>query len=94
MNASLRAPVPSVPAGVSTDIRRCYGTGAMATSDFSSRAADPWAAFGRLIAGVAIYGGIGGVADLWLNTSVLLPLGIVAGAALGLWATFVSLRQL
>lgn len=93
MTPPVGAPVPAARAGVSAVRGRCYGTGAMATSDLPSRTADPWAAFGRLVAGVAIYGGIGGVADYWLDTAVLLPLGIVAGAALGLWATFVSLRQ-
>jgi len=58
-----------------------------------SRSADPWAAFGRLVAGVAIYGALGWVADHWLDTSFLLPVGIVLGTALGLWTTFTALRQ-
>ncbi|CAN5755747.1 hypothetical protein BH20ACT6_BH20ACT6_00530 [soil metagenome] len=58
-----------------------------------SRAVDPWAAFGRLVAGVAIYGTIGWAGDSWLGTEVLLPVGIVIGAALGLWTTFLGLRQ-
>ena len=58
-----------------------------------SRSADPWAALGRLAAGVLIYGALGWVGDRWLGTVLLLPLGIVFGAALGLWTTFSSLRQ-
>lgn len=59
----------------------------------SSRSADPWSALGRLVAGVGLYGALGWAGDQWLGTGVLLPLGIVIGAALGLWATFASLRQ-
>ncbi len=59
----------------------------------TSRSADPWAAFGRLVAGVAIYGSVGWAGDRWLGTWFLLPVGIVFGAALGLWTTFAALRQ-
>ncbi len=41
----------------------------------------------HLIAGVALYGGIGWVADYFLDTRFLLPLGIIAGAALGIYTT-------
>jgi F0F1-type ATP synthase assembly protein I len=58
-----------------------------------SRAVDPWAAFGRLVAGVGIYSTIGWVGDSWIGTSFLVPVGIVIGAALGLWTTFLGLRQ-
>ncbi len=49
---------------------------------------DPWHAFGYLVSGVALYGFLGWLADQWLGTSVLVALGIVAGAVLGLYLTF------
>jgi ATP synthase protein I len=38
-----------------------------------------------LITGVALYGGLGWLGDHLLGTGFLLPLGIVAGAALGVY---------
>ncbi len=38
-----------------------------------------------LIAGIATYGFLGWLGDRWLGTGFLLPLGIVAGAALGIY---------
>ncbi len=58
-----------------------------------SRSQDPWVAFGRLVAGVGIYGLAGWLLDRWLGTSFLLPVGIVTGAALGLYLVFASVRQ-
>ena len=49
---------------------------------------DPWHAFGYLVSGVALYGFLGWLADQWLGTSVLVALGIVVGAVLGLYLTF------
>lgn len=45
---------------------------------------DPWAAFGYLVAGVAVYGALGWGLATWLHASYLLPIGIVVGAVLGL----------
>jgi F0F1-type ATP synthase assembly protein I len=50
--------------------------------------ADPWAAFGYLVSGVAVYGLLGWVLGRWLHASYLIPLGIVLGAALGLVLVF------
>jgi len=58
-----------------------------------SRSLDPWVAFGRLVAGVGLYGAGGWLLDRWLGTSFLLPVGIVAGAALGLYVVFASVRE-
>ena len=44
-----------------------------------------WGAFSYLVAGVFLYGGLGWLLDWWLGTGFLLPVGIVAGAALGLY---------
>ena len=41
----------------------------------------------HLIAGVLLYGGLGWLGDHLLHTSFLLPIGIVGGAALGIYVT-------
>ena len=48
---------------------------------------DPWHAFGYLVAGVLMYGGLGWLADRWLGTSFLVVIGILAGAGLGIYMT-------
>ena len=45
---------------------------------------DPWSAFGYLVAGVAVYGGLGWGLSVWLHAQWLIPVGIIAGAVLGL----------
>lgn len=46
---------------------------------------DPWAAFGYLVSGVAVYGAIGYGLGRWLNASYLTAIGIVVGATLALY---------
>lgn len=41
-----------------------------------------------LIAGVLLYGGIGWLLDRWLGTVFLLPMGIVLGAAGGVYLIY------
>lgn len=53
---------------------------------------DPWAAFGYLVSGVAVYGLIGWGLDQWLDTSFLVVIGIVAGAGLGIYMTMKALN--
>jgi hypothetical protein len=53
---------------------------------------DPWRAFGYIVAGVAFYGVLGFVADQWLGTRFLVAIGIVGGAALGIYMTAARLR--
>jgi len=53
---------------------------------------DPWLAFGRLVAGVGLYGAGGWLLDRWLGTSFLLPVGIVVGAGLALYVTFATTK--
>jgi len=48
----------------------------------------------HLIAGVLLYGGLGWVGDHFLHTSFLLPVGIVLGAALGIYTTIRRLSTL
>jgi F0F1-type ATP synthase assembly protein I len=57
------------------------------------RSQDPWAAVGRLSGGVLVYGGIGLLLDRWWDTSFMTPIGIVVGAALGIYTVYASLEQ-
>ncbi|MCU1690458.1 MAG: AtpZ/AtpI family protein [Pseudonocardiales bacterium] len=50
--------------------------------------ADPWAAFGYLVAGVAFYGALGWGLGRWLNAPYLTPLGILVGIAFGMYLVF------
>jgi ATP synthase protein I len=61
--------------------------------DPDSPKGDPWHAFGYLVSGVAIYGFLGWLADRWLGTSFLVPVGILVGAGLGLYLTFVRFNR-
>jgi ATP synthase protein I len=54
---------------------------------------DPWHAFGYIVAGVAFYGFLGWLADRWLGTRYLVAIGILVGAALGIYMTFARFRQ-
>lgn len=58
------------------------------TAHGQSSGGDPWHAFSYLVAGVAFYGLLGWLADRWLGTSFLVVIGIVLGAGLGLYMTF------
>ncbi len=49
---------------------------------------DPWNAFGYVVAGVGFYGFLGWLADRWLGTTFLVAIGILFGAALGIYMTF------
>lgn len=48
---------------------------------------DPWHAVGYLVAGVALYGFLGWLADRWLGTQFLVAVGICVGAVLGIYLT-------
>lgn len=54
---------------------------------------DPWHAFGYVVAGVAFYGLLGWLADQWLDTRFLVAVGILVGAALGIYMTAVRFRM-
>lgn len=56
------------------------------------RSGDPWHAISYLVTGVALYGLVGWLLDRWLGTALLLPLGIILGAALGVYLTWVRFR--
>ena len=53
---------------------------------------DPWHAFGYVVAGVAFYGFAGWLLDRWLGTTFLVAVGILAGAALGIYQTAARFR--
>lgn len=53
---------------------------------------DPWHAFGYIVAGVAFYGLLGWLADRWLGTRFLVAVGILVGAALGIYLTAARFR--
>ncbi|CUR55974.1 conserved hypothetical protein [metagenome] len=63
-----------------------------ADSDDTPRG-DPWHAFGYLVSGVLMYGLIGWVLDRWLGTSWLVVVGIVTGAGLGIYMTWVRFNK-
>ena len=49
---------------------------------------DPWHAFSYIVSGVAVYGVLGWLADRWLGTAFLVAVGILVGAAFGIYMTF------
>ena len=49
---------------------------------------DPWQAFSYLVSGVLIYGFLGWLVDRWVGTTIFVGVGIVTGAALGLYMTY------
>lgn len=54
---------------------------------------DPWHAFGYIVSGVAIYGFLGWLLDRWFGTSFLVAVGILIGAGLGIYLTFVRFNR-
>lgn len=58
-----------------------------------SRSADPWVAAGRIGGGVLCYGLVGYLLDRWWGTSFMVAIGVVAGAALGIYTVFASMRD-
>ncbi|MFT4286630.1 hypothetical protein [Nocardioides sp.] len=62
----------------------------MASSD--SPNGDPWRSFGYIVAGVLVYGAVGWGLDHWLGTRFLVAVGIIAGAALGIYLTWARYR--
>lgn len=57
------------------------------------RSFDPWTAVGRIGGGVIVYGGIGYLLDRWWGTSFIVAIGVVFGAALGIYTVYASLRD-
>ncbi len=63
-------------------------------ADESEGLGDPWAAFGYLVAGVAFYGLLGWGLSAWLHAIWLIPVGILVGAALGLYMVYARLGKI
>lgn len=51
-------------------------------------------AFGYLVAGVLLYGGIGWALDRWWGTSFLVVVGIIIGAGLGTYQTWARFKMI
>lgn len=64
--------------------RRRDGTPALPDKDPVVRDADASAVLSYLLGGVILYGGLGWLIDLWLDTRGFVALGIVLGAAGGI----------
>ena len=54
---------------------------------------DPWVAFGRVSGGVIFYGGLGYLLDRWWDTSFMVAIGVVVGAALGIYTIAMAQRD-
>jgi len=54
--------------------------------------ADPWAAFGYLVAGVLFYGLVGLGLSKWLHADYWIPIGILVGAGFGMYLVFARYR--
>ena len=58
-----------------------------ANADSTSNGADEgWAVMTTLVGGFVLWGGIGWVLDRWLGTHFLVPIGLIVGMALGIYA--------
>ena len=69
---------------VGTAIVRCH----MSDNPERRPSGDPWVPFGYLVGGAAFYGGVGWLLDRWLDTSFLLPMGLLFGIGLALYLVF------
>lgn len=50
-----------------------------------SSESDGWAVVGTLLAGIAFWGGLGWLLDLWLGTNFIKAIGVLVGAAGGIY---------
>ena len=53
------------------------------------RTVDAYAVLSYLLSGVILYGGIGWLVDAWLGTRGFVAVGIVLGAAAGVWLVWI-----
>ena len=49
-----------------------------------------WASLGTLLAGMAVWGGVGWLIDTWLGLHVFLPVGVLVGLAASVYLVYVS----
>lgn len=62
------------------------------TQRLNAGEASAWTASAYLLTGPLLYGGLGWLVDRWIGTSFLLPLGVLAGAALSAYVVTVRYR--
>jgi len=43
-----------------------------------------------MIAGMAVWGGIGALLDRWLSTQVFLPIGVIVGVASSIYLVYIK----
>ena len=90
-NAAFRQPRPVVPL---REFRRPSGAAGPATGSSpatgnsqaqgQSGQNEGWSVFGYLIAGMAVYGGIGWLIARWTRLAFLFPVGMLLGLVLGI----------
>jgi F0F1-type ATP synthase assembly protein I len=51
---------------------------------------DGWAVVGTLLAGVVVWGGIGWLIDLWLDTTFVKAIGVLVGLATAIYLVIVK----
>lgn len=54
---------------------------------------DPWRAFGYVVSGVLVYGLAGWGLDQWWGTTFMVAIGLLVGAAFGIYMTWARFRQ-
>lgn len=62
-------------------------------ADTNGPQGDPWHAFGYIVSGVLLYGVVGWLLDRWLGTTFLVAIGILVGAAFGIYMTFARFNK-
>jgi F0F1-type ATP synthase assembly protein I len=83
---------PAIVRGGMSSTRR---SGTSGTPDKPERKVDPWSITGYIVAGMAVYGGLGWLVDRWAGThNVFTPIGVLFGLAAALYLTFRQLSVL
>lgn len=88
MSGSSHGGARGAPASVSRAMtKRDQGGSAKGSGPDKTAMDQGMRALSYLISGVLLYGALGWVGDHFLHTSFLLPIGIVVGAAFGIYST-------
>lgn len=68
--------------------KRLLGTAKVPTAGKNAPAEndDGYRVIAYLVSGILFYGGLGWLLDRWLETSFLLPIGIIVGAVLAIYS--------
>ncbi|MDP9431724.1 MAG: AtpZ/AtpI family protein [Actinomycetota bacterium] len=54
---------------------------------------DPWAALSYILSGVLFWGGAGWLVDRWLGTTFVVAIGLIVGAAAGVYLVYLRYGQ-